>query len=372
MRCLFVSDFILAKEQGAKKLTQYHLHSLQEIAGEENVDVVALNSIDECDNPRYLYVEKSRTKKDKIISIMQKVPFLMSRNALLQVVEICRKKKYDFIFIDHSIYGELVKRIKEVCDSKIICFFHGIIQYQNEQYQKNNKVSPLFVLPQKNMRNNEKLTVEYSDACVLLNERDNENLFKYYKVKTKYFLPEYAVDTAHIEKKEKGNYFELLFVGGYFWPNVHGITWFCENVMPELPDGYRLTIVGNGMDKLSSELSSERVRVFGRVESLDDFYNEADLVVGPIFEGEGMKTKTCEALMYGKLYYGTDEAYEGYPNMEKYIFNTKDEFVNAITILKNRNLSRFNPEMRSLFEKHYSTENAKNIMCDILSELNIG
>ena len=32
----------------------------------------------------------------------------------------------------------------------------------------------------------------------------------------------------------------------------------------------------------------------------------------PIFEGSGMKLKTCEALMFGKNIIGTPEAFAGY------------------------------------------------------------
>ena len=66
------------------------------------------------------------------------------------------------------------------------------------------------------------------------------------------------------------------------------------------------------MEELREDLTRNNVTVVGSVENLDEWYNKADLVVGPIFKGEGMKTKTCEALMYGKRYLGTDEALEGY------------------------------------------------------------
>lgn len=44
MKVLFVSDFILAEEQGAKKSTIAHYESLKDIFGKHNVDVIALNS----------------------------------------------------------------------------------------------------------------------------------------------------------------------------------------------------------------------------------------------------------------------------------------------------------------------------------------
>ena len=40
MKVLFVSDFILAEEQGAKKSTIAHYESLKDIFGKHNVDAM--------------------------------------------------------------------------------------------------------------------------------------------------------------------------------------------------------------------------------------------------------------------------------------------------------------------------------------------
>lgn len=40
----------------------------------------------------------------------------------------------------------------------------------------------------------------------------------------------------------------LLFVGSYFKPNVEGIIWFIDNVMPYI--NYSLLIIGKGMEKI--------------------------------------------------------------------------------------------------------------------------
>ena len=44
MKILFISDFILAEEQGAKQSTKAHYQTLKDIFGVDNVDVAALNS----------------------------------------------------------------------------------------------------------------------------------------------------------------------------------------------------------------------------------------------------------------------------------------------------------------------------------------
>ena len=57
---------------------------------------------------------------------------------------------------------------------------------------------------------------------------------------------------------------------------------------------------------------TKKIEIHGFVEDLYTFYAKADCVIAPIFEGSGMKTKTTEALMWGKFIIGTKEAFCGF------------------------------------------------------------
>ena len=370
-RALFISDFILAEEQGAKHLTKSHYETLKEIYGDENVDVVAINSIDESWNKHFLYREAQPTKLKKLWNIISGSSFLLSKSGENRIIELCHKNKYDLVFVDHSIYGKLIKRIKVECSIPVVSFFHGIMAFQTEEYQRLNRTSLLYFIPKYNIKTNEMLTVKYCDKCVLLNYRDELNLVKFYGRKADLLLPIYLESNIEIIDEYSTDKFDLLFVGGYFWPNVHGIKWFAENVMPQLPEKVRLTIVGNNMDKLKNEFHDSRINVIGRVYSLQDYYNRADAVVGPIFEGEGMKTKTCEALMYGKIYLGTDEALEGYIGLDDYRCNTKDDFINKITGLIKENCNKYHDDMRNIYLKYYSPIMAKEVLLETFKDLGL-
>ena len=75
------------------------------------------------------------------------------------------------------------------------------------------------------------------------------------------------------------------------------------------------------------------MQVVGTVDCLETWYEKADVVISPIFLGSGMKTKTAEALMYGKPILGTKEAFEGYdtdPAKVGALCNTATEFIETI------------------------------------------
>ena len=75
-----------------------------------------------------------------------------------------------------------------------------------------------------------------------------------------------------------------------------------------------LVVVGSVSKSLESYIASgkyPRLKVMGMVDDLSPFYQNASCVVSPIFLGSGLKTKTIEALMFGKTFLGTDEAFQG-------------------------------------------------------------
>lgn len=371
MKVLFISDFILAEEQGAKKSTIAHYESLKDIFGADNVQVVALNSTYSTDDINIIYKKVKQSKLKILESILLGVPFLMSKSDENEILRLCKINDYALIFVDHSIYGSVIEKIRKVCDTPVVSYFHGIIQYQNEQFSKNNKIRFRDRLVWKNIKKNEQDTVKYSNCCLILNERDNRNLEKYYGVKSKYLFPVYYTDTANIDKTVHTDEFTLLFVGGYFWPNIQGITWFVDNVMPKVNSQIMLYIVGNRMEELREKLARKNVTVVGGVKNLDEWYNKADVVVGPIFKGEGMKTKTCEALMYGKRYLGTDEALEGYEGLDDYRCNSKGEFIERINELYESRPPKFSSEMRKLYEDKYSPQMAKKLLLKAFSDVGV-
>lgn len=165
---------------------------------------------------------------------------------------------------------------------------------------------------------------------------------------------------------------EILFLGGYYLPNVKGIMWFVNRVLPLLKNVH-LSIAGREMEKLLDEQTfPDNVSVLGRVENLSRVYNMADVVISPIFEGGGMKVKVAEAMGYGKMIIGTDESYEGYAenineaDWNKYFFraNTPEEFMSAINSIRNNQieLSKYNNRVRFIYEEKYSPRHAQDVI----------
>ena len=67
------------------------------------------------------------------------------------------------------------------------------------------------------------------------------------------------------------------------------------------------------MDKLHipSEIK-DKIHLYSNVPDLSVFYQNAELMVMPIFSGSGMNVNTALSLMYVKFLIGTIDAFEGY------------------------------------------------------------
>lgn len=92
----------------------------------------------------------------------------------------------------------------------------------------------------------------------------------------------------------------MLFVGGPMGINVHGVSWFVEEVLPlvraEMPAA-ELWLVGSIGDRIKA---GPGVRVFGFVESPEDLYRRAAVVINPQRFGTGLSIKSVDALRRGR------------------------------------------------------------------------
>lgn len=274
------------------------------------------------------------------------------------------QNEYDYVFLSQSLYGDTARYIKKVNpDIKIICFFHNIEkQYAKEYIRSSGIIHYPFYF---NVKLSEKKAVLNSDYYIVLNERDASLLKSYYGKETSLILPTSFEDTFQFERSIQAKVLNTsdiiyLFVGGAFFANVEAVRWFIKEVFPHVPG--KFIIVGKGMDAFYHEWKSERIEIHGFVEDLSDFYYKATLVVSPIFSGGGMKTKTAEALMFGKTILGTKEAFEGYllETNAMILCNNSMDFINNISnLIKQNRLSPYNAEARKLFLENYSLETSK-------------
>jgi glycosyltransferase involved in cell wall biosynthesis len=104
----------------------------------------------------------------------------------------------------------------------------------------------------------------------------------------------------------------MLFVGTGNGPNIAGIRHFIAHVLPvirhRLP-GATLQVAGGICAEIPA--CTPGVELLGIVDCLESAYAGANIVINPLLAGTGLKTKTVEALGYGKALVTTPCGAEG-------------------------------------------------------------
>lgn len=375
-KVLYISDYLSIKNVGAHQLTISHLKSLQDIFGEENVDVVNLSGNHYYEDIKYLTYSSYSNNLQKLKNMLFLYTPYLNKKIEACILNQVKKEKYNLVFIDNSIYGKMIKKIKKIDSSiKVVTFYHDVKKNLARQWLKEYGVR--FLPEYITILYNEKLTTLFSDKNITLNHRESLVLQKLYCIKSDLELPIYLQDKLHITHRDRLNEskkLKLLFVGAYYYPNVQGVVWFVKEVMSQLdPKEVELYIVGRDMEKLLLEIDSkylqQNIKIIGSVDSLSEWYEKSDIVIAPIFSGAGMKVKTAEALMYGKLILGTTEALEGYHDSLQSIDDSQG-FINKINdIIKCNEYSHFNLKMRKLYEDYYSVESANAKLKELFNQL---
>ncbi|MCI5164667.1 MAG: glycosyltransferase [Candidatus Electrothrix sp. GM3_4] len=269
------------------------------------------------------------------------------------------------VFVDGSNLGGFVAVLKRrLPDIEVTTFFHNVeARFFWGAFCKNKTVHAAGVMVANYLA--ERKAVRWSDKVICLNQRDSRLLKKLYGRGATHIAPMALEDKLPSSFNHKTEFSDsqpyALFVGGTFYANQAGITWFVREVAPrtDMP----IYIVGRGFEALRSELELPgKVTVVGAVDSLAEWYMRAQFVIAPIFDGSGMKTKVAEALMFGKKIIGTPEAFSGYEEIVDRagrVCLTSDDFVAAIETADEMVNGTFDPELRTIYEEKYSYIAAK-------------
>jgi effector-binding domain-containing protein len=368
MKGIFISQAVINKNNGGGQFIKSLISILQLIVGEDNLDIASLPSQFDLnkENVSYSHFKHYNCKVNTVqkgINLLNGCPKYVSKKIFDVIMDDIHKNDYDFIFIGFSTYKYFIEKIKAETNIPVFVMYHGIAPNTKKSKLLNSSIiKKILAYPSyKLVYAREKSNVQLANCNIVLNEREKNLFVKYYHKEPDMLLPIFIKDkfSTLIDINPGIQSFSLLFIGSYFGPNLTGLRWFVTNVMSHLSSEVNLYVVGQGMEQLrkNSLYQKKNIKIIGEVDSLAPWYYYSDLVVEPIFEGDGMKTKTVEAMMYGKVILGTDEAFCGYEGLDKYLCNTSNAFIDRITYYQKNGVNKINSEVREIYLKHYS-ENA--------------
>lgn len=352
--------------------SKVHLQALKDIYGHNEVFIIDLLNSQCIREERYVSYGDYRGLKNRIERWTQgNIPYIS--NAIINdIIDIIERYKISLIFMEESDLGNLTKRIKTVNpDAHIICFYHDISADLFAQRRRQASwTKPHYKFLDCNITiYQEKLNQKYCDENWVFHQCDKEKFERFYGYSPTALIP-LASPIPRINDITKeaivpaGKCKKLLFVCSSYYVNRMGFRWFYDNVLPGLQFDFQMNIVGTGSKNLSDFCTDGRVNLLGTVDSLAQYYLDADIVITPIFDGGGMKVKTMEAVSYGKCIVGSSESLHGFwEKMPSTIKNNivfqcdqAREWQCALHSLAMHDTKKFNPDLFEVFLKNFSYE----------------
>ena len=359
-----------------------HYKALCDIFGRENIFFINLSPTEkECRLQNYISYGKYKSVLDRVHRWMQGNMMFISNDIISEICELINSNAIKTVFIEDSVFGNLVKKIKKSCkECKVFSFYHDVKADLYKQWMDNertlkSKIEYTIGIKQENINQ------KYADINIVFNERDAKKFQAYYGKRPDVIIPlpapvpaisDNIMDSIAAKDDKK----HILFVGKKYYPNLVGFKWFVDNVLPSLTDNIQVDVVGRGLEELRNEYSDSRINVIGGVESLNPYYENADIVIAPLFDGGGMKSKTVEALSFGKIFVGTEESLFGFwEEMNSdirgktcYQCNTPEEWIQTINNLANDDIHKFNEDVFELFKAKFSYDVIRNQLKAIMEE----
>jgi len=185
-------------------------------------------------------------------------------------------------------------------------------------------------------------------------------------------IPLYVLDAQQQADYDWQQRQDILFVAGFNHPpNVDGLIWFVDEVMPlvwqDCPE-LKLHVVGSYAPAAVTALANERVLIHGYLSD-DDLalqYAKARMVAVPLRFGAGVKGKVLEAVQYGLPLVTTPVGAEGLPEADS-VFNVEEssaDFARAIIELDSGDPCRLARCERygDYLRDHFSKARARDIL----------
>ncbi|MGG9964527.1 glycosyltransferase [Ferruginibacter sp. SUN106] len=256
----------------------------------------------------------SQVKEYEVLNIIENGKFRYANPLYFFTLrKIIKEKKITHLMIEHPYYGWLGILLKVFCKVKLV------VRSQNIEAERFKSIGKWWwgIL-----WNYERTTHRFADYNFFIQQDDEQYGITKYKLKPeKCFIITYGFELTgppsqnvsasaketisalyNIGKEEK----IILFNGSLnYKPNKDALDTILNHINPLLQEQkdfkYRIVVCGSNLDPSYNglkEYSNKNIIYAGFVDDITLYYKGADMLINPVMDGGGIKTKLVEALGY--------------------------------------------------------------------------
>lgn len=234
----------------------------------------------------------------------------------LRLSSILAKQHYDFVQIESShllIYYDLISRYHS---GKIVLRAHNIEHLIWRRYQarlENIILSRYHHIQANRLRDIEEQYTPKLDGILTVSEVDKEFFFP---LNQRSFTIPIGLDMPSVgDQLRKTSSPTFGFIGSMDWsPNIEGLRWLFDHVITPSNSAFRMVLAGRNFETAKLGIPSRgNIRILGEIEDVNEFWNQVDVLMVPLFSGSGTRVKIIEAFTHQKLVLTTSIGIEGIP-----------------------------------------------------------
>lgn len=285
------------------------------------------------------------------------VAYFFKRSAQKSVVDFFRSNQVDHIYCQLIRVSEYVKDLNDI--PKTLDYMDVLSKGMERRIEKSSTyLKPFVKIEAARLKKYEHFIFNSFQHKTIISEQDRDLII--HAQNQNIVIVRNGVDLAFFNPRENQKKFDLVFTGNMSYvPNVDGVTFLVEKVMPELwkrKPTANLAIVGASPSAKVQKLAQKNVIVTGWVDDIRDYYSTARLFIAPMQIGTGLQNKLLEAMAMKIPSITSTLANNALKATNKeniFISDTVEEYVNAIIeLLDNKSLAESIGKNGHEFVKH--------------------
>ena len=211
---------------------------------------------------------------------------------------------FSWLFVSRIYQAQCFDRLlKKHCPQARYIFDTVDVHFVREQLEAELHDDPQMRRQAARTKKFELAVASSADATIVIS-RDEKNLLeKEYGLTNVWHIPQARAIAGRKEGVERKG---AVFIGSAHPPNMDGLRYFHDEILPLLPRDFRLTIVGEALRDVMKKMPEYRdllkcpqFKFVGFVRELGDVLNTALMTVAPLRYGAGTKGKVASSMSYG-------------------------------------------------------------------------
>lgn len=314
-------------------------------------------------------IDTSVNVKDAFLNLFKSSSYNVDRffstEAEQKLIELLQSKTFDIVQLEGIYVANYIATIKKFSKAKIVFRSHNI-EYKLLEQQitlQNNFLKKIYLdYLAKKLKKTEIESASQYDGIAVISKPEQYFYASLISPKKTIHIP-FGIEIPTKKQNKITNKLKFYFVGALDWqPNLEGATWLIEKVWkPFFIDNptIELHIAGKNTPEELKNLSANNLFIHGEVADINEFINDKNIMLCPLFNGSGMRIKLVEALAHSKPIIATKLAAEGIDlENEKcgWIAENELEFKTKIEFCISKPIEQYVINAYVLAEKNFNQE----------------